>query len=114
MNWTELEEKALCSKGSALGTPSPLRPDNKKQKKNHKKVIDDNDLLGFEYDEKVLSDLTSQLQSYIEMNSNISTCIGLNTIRSYGSFVCYIMGNSQAKYNIQPKELKELQETTKC
>ena len=114
MNWTELEEKALCSKGSALGTPSPLRPDNKKQKKNHKKVIDDNDLLGFEYDEKVLSDLTSQLQSYIEMNSNISTCIGLNTISSYGSFVCYIMGNSQAKYNIQPKELKELQETTKC
>ena len=91
-----------------------LRNKREKQNKNRKKVIDDNDLLGFEYDEKVLSDLTSQLQSYIEMNSNISTCIGLNTISSYGSFVCYIMGNSQAKYNIQPKELKELQETTKC
>lgn len=24
------------------------------------------------------------------------------------------MGNSQAKYNIQPKELKELQDSTQC
>lgn len=88
-DWNDLERKALSSKGGFAGTPSPLRPEVNKDKKKRKKGIDESDLLGFEYDEKVISDLTSQFHNYLDVSSNASSFIGLGSFPSFSLFVCF-------------------------
>lgn len=68
VNWKELAQKAEES-GSEhpTGIPSPTRPEPFHNKRKKKKGVNEDDLLGFEYDEHVTMELYKMMKGYFGM-----------------------------------------------
>lgn len=70
VDWRELAAKAEASSSDVpQGIPSPVRPAEQKAKKRGQKGVDEDELLGFEYDEQVARELCTMLKDYTGMDS---------------------------------------------
>ena len=71
-DWNKLEARALeeDSQQETVGCPTPVRPPEKR--KEVVSSIEEQELLGFEYDARVMRDVCSTLREYTEMGGEIN------------------------------------------